>query len=459
MPERISPELLAERSAWAIGAAMASGRADPVALTGHLLERIAAQTSPVFLAVTGDRALREAKAAWDRLAAGRPLSALDGVPIAWKDLIDMAGETTTAGSETLRNAPPKARDATVVSRAAMAGMISLGKLNLTEFAYSGIGLNPHFGTPVNPNTATACAPGGSSSGSGVAVAAGLAPVAAGTDTGGSVRVPAAFNGVVGYKSSEGRIEKQGVFDLSPTLDTVGPLARSVLDCVLVDAVFRGVPVPSVRRRPVAGMSIIVPETLVFDDLDPAVAENFEASISRLAQAGAAVTRRPLPAFAKAFDQMGALGTITAAEAYVTHRALMDGPDRARIDRRVAARIEPGSRMSAADILTVQQTRLVAIETLRAELGGAFLAYPTAPHTAPEIAPLEADDSVFHAMNLKSLRNTMMGNYFDLPGLAIPNGRDARGLPTSFLLSASGGQDEALLGAGLGAESVIRGDGF
>ncbi|MEM9048043.1 MAG: amidase [Pseudomonadota bacterium] len=458
MADRIAPEELATRSAAAIGAAMADGRADPVALTGYLLDRIAEQRSPVFLKATGDRALREAKAAWDRLADGRPLSPLDGVPIAWKDLVDMAGETTTAGSEVYRNAAPAARDATIVTRAELGGMIALGKLNLTEFAYSGLGLNPHFGTPLNPHSEVPRVPGGSSSGSGVAVAAGMAPVAIGTDTGGSVRVPAALNGVVGYKSSEGRLEKAGVFDLSPTLDTVGPLARSVLDCVLVEAVLRGAPRSDVKRRPVDGMSVFVPQHVVLDDLDPAVLENFEASLERLARAGACIGRKPLPAFARAFAQMGQIGTITAAEAYVVHRDLMDGPDRARIDPRVVSRIAAGTRMSAADILTIQQSRAEAIREMRATLGEVFIAFPTVAHTAPEIAPLEADEALFHATNLKTLRNTLMGNYFNLPGLAIPNGHDAKGLPTSFLLSAMGGMDDALLGAGLGAESVIRGDG-
>lgn len=449
---------LALKSASAIGAALARGEASPVDLALHLLERIDAQTSPVFLTVTRERALAEARAAAARLEAGRPASPLDGVPIAWKDLVDMAGVRTTAASDLYRDVPPATRDAPCVARAAAAGMVSLGKLNLTEFAYSGIGLNPHFGTPINPHGATPRAPGGSSSGSAVAVAAGLAPCTIGTDTGGSVRLPAAFNGVVGYKASEGRIPKDGVFALSPTLDTVGPLGRSVMDCVLVEAALRGVAVTEVRRRPVHGLRIFVPEGVALSDLAPAVAANFEAALARLSAAGAIVTRGPCPELEEAARLAAEIGTVTAAEAYVTHRALMDGPEKARIDRRVVARIEGGQRMSAAGLLTLQQARARGMASLRARLGGALVAMPTTPHAAPEIAPLEADDAVFHRVNLKSLRNTSLGNFLNMPGLAIPNGTDAEGMPTSFLLSAMGGEDDRLLGAGLSAETIIRGDG-
>ncbi|WP_212523522.1 amidase [Actibacterium sp. MT2.3-13A] len=451
-------EALSGRSAATIARALAAGEASPVALAELLLDRIAAQSSPVFLAVTRERALAEARAAQARLTAGRALSPLDGVPIAWKDLIDVAGTRTTAASDIYRDAEPARADAPIVANAAAAGMVSLGKLNLTEFAYSGLGLNPHYGTPVNPNDpATPRAPGGSSSGSGVAVASGLAPVAIGTDTGGSVRIPSAFNGVVGYKSSEGRISTAGVFALSRTHDTIGPLARSVEDCVLSEMVLRGAATSAVRRRPAEGLRIFVPETVVLDDLDPAVAANFEASLRRLEAAGARIERGPLPPFAEALRLAGEIGTITAAEAYVEHRALVDGPEAARIDRRVVARIMGGKRMPASGLITLHRARAAGMAELAGRLDGALLAMPTTPHTAPEIAPLEADDELFHRVNLKTLRNTLIGNFLNLPGLAIPNGRDADGLPTSFLLAATGGEDDRLLGAGLGVEHIIRGE--
>ncbi len=194
---------------------------------------------------------------------------------------------TTAGSVVLKGNPPAKDDSALVAAGKAAGLVSVGCLNMTEFAYSGIGLNPHYGTPRNPNDmAVHRAPGGSSSGSGVVVAAGIVPIAIGTDTGGSIRIPAAFNGVVGYKSSTGHYPMDGVFPLSRTLDTLGPLAHTVEDCVLADAVLRGLTKPKVKARPVRGLEILVPTDVVFDGAEDAVVNNFEASLARLRKAGA-----------------------------------------------------------------------------------------------------------------------------------------------------------------------------
>ena len=452
------PATYVGQSAAAIGRAIAACELDPVAFTECLLDRIAAQTSPVFLAVTRDRALKEAAAAADRAESDCLRSPLDGVPIAWKDLVDMQGERTTAGSDLFRDAGPVTQDAPVVQRMKAAGMVSLGKTNLTEFAYSGIGLNPHFGTPLNPRSTDAPrSPGGSSSGSGVAVATGLAPIAIGTDTGGSVRVPAAFNGVTGYKSSEGRIDTKGVFALSRTLDTVGPLALSVEDCVLADAALRGAVGAQLIRGLPADMAVFVPETIVLDDLEPEVAANFEASLDRLAGAGVRITRGPLTEFAEAASLAAEIGTITAADAYLEHAARVDGPDRALMDARVVARIEHGRNMTARDLLRLQRARQAAMTSLASRLDGMLLAMPTTPHVAPQTAPLEADEALFHAVNLKTLRNTAIGNFLNLPGVAMPNGTGAAGMPTSFLLAAPGGEDDRLLQAALCLDALIRGD--
>ncbi len=445
-------------TAASIGRAIAAGDLDPVAFTECLLDLIDAQTSPIFLMVTRERALTEAKAARARAQKRRMLSPLDGVPIAWKDLIDMAGEKTTAASDLFRDTPAAENDALVVSHASAAGMVSLGKLNLTEFAYSGIGLNPHFGTPLNPRSQDGPrSPGGSSSGSGAAVAANLVPIAIGTDTGGSVRIPAAFNGVTGYKSSEGRIDTAGVFALSKTLDTVGPLAQTVEDCILADAAMRGSVGGMIQRADETALKVFVPESVALDGLEPGVAENFDATLVRLEKAGVAISRGPLPEFAEAAALAGEIGTITAAEAYLEHAERVDGPDRGRIDRRVVARIDIGKAMSAASLLRLQRARAGAIKSLADRLDGAFLVMPTAPHVAPLTAPLEADDALFHKVNLMTLRNTAIGNFLNLPGVAIPNGADARGMPTSFLISSTGGDDIRLLGAALALEELIRGD--
>lgn len=442
-------EAVARQSAAAIGRALARGEVDALALTEHCLERIAAESEPVFLTVTADRARAEARAAAARLAAGRPLSALDGVPIAWKDLVDVAGTPTTAASALYRESAVKESDAPVAALAAAAGMVCLGKLNLTEFAFSGLGLNPHFGTPANAHGRDVRrAPGGSSSGSGVAVASCLVPVAIGTDTGGSVRIPAAFNGIVGYKPTYGRIDKTGVFDLAPGLDSVGPLARTVEDAVLADAVLRGKLTPAVSRTPLDGIRLIVPEGPLVEDVDDDVATRFESATKTLAAAGAIVERTALPALERMVELMGRHGSLIAAEAYHVHRALADGPEAARIDRRVVARILGGKRMSADDVISLESGRRLLAADLAAQLGGALLVMPTTPHTAPAIAPLEADDELFHQVNMRTLRNTTPLNLLAMCALAIPSGEGRGGMPTSLMLAAPGGEDEHLLGIGL-----------
>lgn len=449
-------DTLSRASAAGIGRLLAGGALDPVEVMEFFLGRIdeAAQRN-VFLCVTGARAKREAEASRVRYREGRALGPLDGVPVAWKDLFDVAGSQTTAGSALFRDSAPAKRDAPVVANLAAAGMISLGKVNLTEFAYSGLGLNPHYGTPANPHDATVeRVPGGSSSGSGVSVASGLCPCSIGSDTGGSVRVPAAFNGVVGYKTSERRIDKTGVFPLSDTLDTVGPLARSVEDVVLLDMAMRGLVATGVRRADLSALTIIVPSNVVHDGVDDAVGANFEAAIEHLSRAGAKVVRRALPLLDEVQAVTQAHGSVTAAEAYFLHKDRVDGPDCEKIDRRVVARILGGKRMSSHDLIAITHARKRLIGDLGRDLDGGLLAMPTTPHTAPEIAPLEADDELFHKTNLKTLRNTLLGNFLATCGLALPSGRDAKGLPTSILFSAPGGADEMLLSYGLAIEPAL-----
>ncbi|MGO4123649.1 amidase [Inquilinus sp. YAF38] len=445
---------LSQISAAALGRLYLAGATDPVAATEFFFDRIGAcPDQAVFLLLTEARARREAEASLKRYRAGRPLGPLDGVPIAWKDLVDLEGAVTTAGAEVLRNAPPAKADAPIARHLAAAGMISLGKVNLSEFAYSGLGLNPHYGTPLNPFDAVPRAPGGSSSGSAVAVARGLAPCAIGSDTGGSVRIPAAFNGLVGLKTTEGRIDKSGVFPLSQTLDTIGPLARTVEDCILLDAALRGAVATDVRRAELSGLRLVVPENIVFDHAEDGVVANFERALAALTAAGATVERRHIAIFDEALAVGAAHGSLTAAEAYAFHRELMEGPDAVRVDPRITSRISGGKRMTAGDLLAIQAMRRRLTPALVAELDGALLAFPTVPHAAPEIAPLEADVELYHQTNLRSLRNTMLGNILTTCGLALPTGLDGRGLPTSLLLSAPAGDESRLLAIGLAAEAA------
>lgn len=435
------------------------GKVDPVAVAEDVFERLAAcGDTAIFTETLRDRAMAEARAARRRLKAGSPASPLDGVPIAWKDLFDLSGRVTTAGSVVLKSSPPAPRDAALVAAARTAGLVSVGCLNMTEFAYSGIGLNPHYGTPRNPHDpAVHRSPGGSSSGSGVAVAAGIVPLSVGTDTGGSIRIPASFNGVVGYKSSTGRYPMDGVFPLSKSLDTLGPLARTVEDCVLADSVFRGLRKPKTKPCEARDLEIIVPETVVLDGCEDAVLANFDASLARLRRAGARMRRMRMPVLQAIFDLIAARGHILGAEALAVHWQRVKGPDAARMDPRVVQRILLAEKMTAVDLVVFMEERNRMIAEANAFIGDALLAFPTTPHVAMPIAPLEADNDVFFRNNVKTLRNTMLGNFLDMCGVSVPNGTDASGMPTGFLLSAMHGRDRTLLSAAWGAERLIRGN--
>lgn len=453
-------ERIADRTGMGIALAYRAGEAGPVEVVECLLERIESSLADnIFITVMPERARREAAAAERRYREGTPLSALDGVPIGWKDLFDVAGAPTRAGSKVLGDGAIKTRDCGVTANAAKIGMVTLGKLNMTELAYSGLGLNPHYGTPVNPNSRTiARSPGGSSSGSGAAVAARLLPCAVGSDTGGSVRIPASYNGVAGYKTSHGRMDLTGVVPLARSYDTVGPLARSVEDCIMLDSALRGAIGFELLRADLAQTTLLVPTNFVTVDLEDAVADAFERSLAALAAAGVAIRRERVDALDAIVEMTARHGTLTAAEAYCEFRELIDGERVGEIDRRVVRRMMDGKRMSAHDLLSIQRGRADLKAALSKQMNGSLLAWPTTPITAPEVAPLEASDDAFHRVNLLSLRNTMPGNILDLCGVAMPNGRDAAGMPTSLLVSGSHGEDEKLLATAVEIERVIGAEG-
>ena len=381
------------------------------------------------------------------------------MPVAWKDLYHVAGTRTTAGSILLKDSAPQTADMPCVANAVAAGTVTMGKLNMTEFAYSGLGLNPHFGTAFNPNDReTPRSPGGSSSGSGAAVASRLVPIAIGSDTGGSVRVPASYNGTVGFKTSTGRIDKTGIVPLAATYDTIGPLARSVEDCILADMVMRGAAMSPVRRADLSELKLFVPTNIVLNDAEPAVMENFERSLRALEARGVRIARGRFELLDVVSKLTADHGTIIAAESYAEYHEIADGEDGKRIDRRVLARMLMGKAMSARSLLEIQRTRAKVVPQVSAALDGALLVMPTTVITAPAIAPLEADDDVFFRINTLTLRNTALTNVLDMCGVAMPNGRDEKGLPTSFLVSAPWDEDERLLGAALAMEAIV-GDGF
>lgn len=431
----------------------AHGRSDPVQALEHSLDQ-ARRSSCVFISLTADRARREAEAAAARWRAGQPLSPFDGVPLAWKDLFDMAGSVTTAGAAYRRNAPAAALDAPVVGLLCRAGMVSVGKTNLSELAYSGLGLNPHFGTPRNPHASDQPRiPGGSSSGSAVAVAAGIVPIAMGTDTAGSIRIPSAFNGLVGYRSSSRRYNRDGVFPLARTLDSLGPLARSVRDALTLDDILHG-RTHTHTARSLKGQRFVL-EHSVLSHVEPAVGNNLLRAVEQLKAAGALVENRESPTFKGALELIHQHGWFGAFEAFALHQALLDSADAAQLDPRVRRRLETARGLPASQLIGLIEARQRLQLQLVDDLDGAILITPTVAHVAPALAPLEADDDLFATTNLATLRLTMPGSLLDMPGVTLPSGRDALGLPTGVLLSAPMGEDARLLRAALSVESVLN----
>lgn len=446
-------------TASAMSQGLAAGRLDPVELAEAVYDRLEQHGDhAIYIETTRPRAMAEAQAARLRYKTGLAASPLDGVPVAWKDLFDLKGRSTTAGAVITRTDPPALADAAVIATAHRAGMITTGTLNMTEFAFSGIGLNPHYGTPRNIHAPAgqSRSPGGSSSASGVVVAAGIVPLAMGSDTGGSVRIPAAFNGVVGYKTSFGHYPMAGVYPLSVTLDTIGPLAHTVSDCALFDAVLRGHDAPQATPADPAALSFVIPDEVLCDTLQPEVAANFDATVTRLIESGARVTRISLPELTELSDLIACHGALAGAEAMAFHRDRVRGPEAARMDARVLRRILLGDAMSAVDLLILQQARTRLMAATAARIGHNIILCPTTPTTAMETAPLEADQDVFFHHNFLTLRNTSLGNFLDWCGVSIPNGTDHDGMPTACLLSAPTGHDTALLCAALGCEDIIRG---
>ena len=412
----------------------------------------------VFTARFDVEALAAAKRADAALARGAPLPALAGLPVTVKDLYDIAGRTTMAGSVLRAGRPAAAQDAVAVARLRAAGAAITGLTNMSEFAFSGVGINPHHGTPRNPcDAVVARIPGGSSSGAAVSVALGLAVAGLGSDTGGSIRVPAALCGLVGFKNTQARTPLAGAFPLSFTLDTVCAMARSVADCLLVDGVLSGAPLqlPQLPQLPtcsLAGARLALPQTLMLDALQPAVATAFERALSRLSAAGALIVPLPLLELAE-IAQINAPGGFSAVEAWATHRHDMQ-TQRHRFDPRVAQRVALGEGVSAADYITMQHRRHDWIRRMQQQLAGFdALICPTVPIVAPPIAELLHSDEAFFKANGLLLRNTFAINFLDGCSVTLPC-HTAGDLPVGLMLSAPAGHDAALSGLALAVEALL-----
>ena len=385
---------------------------------------------------------------------GADLPVLAGIPISIKDNFDEADVVTLAGSRVLANAPAATRDATAVARLRAAGAVLIGRTNMTEFAYSGLGINPHYGTPRNAYERTAARiPGGSSSGAAISVCDLMAAAAIGTDTGGSTRIPAALNGLVGFKPTARRVPLDGVLPLSLTLDSAGPLAHTVADCALIDQMMSGSPAAELPTLALRGLRLAVPQTVVLDDLSPSVAVAFSAACAKISAAGAVIVELPLREFARAAE-VNPRGAISSAEAYWWHRDwIKKGAD--QYDPRVIARIRPGEAISAADYIELlQQRRRFVADVESAVHGFDALLMPTTADTAPTIAEVIASDESYFRFNGRMLRNPALVNLFDGCALSIPCHRPGAA-PVGLMLAGLSGQDSRVMSLGIAIEEILR----
>ncbi|MXU64819.1 amidase [Oceanomicrobium pacificus] len=437
------------RTAVDMGDAIETGRLDPRDLTEAFLDAVAASDAgpAIYARTTPARARAEAGAAAARAKAGLRRSPLDGVPISWKDLFDTAGCATEAGSALLQGRVPD-RDARVLANATRAGLVCLGKTHMSELAFSGLGINPVTATPPN-RAGFDRAPGGSSSGAAASVAHGLAAAGIGSDTGGSVRIPAAWNDLVGLKTSHGRLSLEGVVPLCKRFDTVGPLTRSVADAAHLMAAMEGVDrAPDLAGSAIGGARLAICTRTAFDDIRPEPAAAFADIAERLGGAGARLFDLDLPEVEEAMPLSACLFT---AEAYGLWRDRIEAAPE-KMYAPIRDRFRSGAEHSGPDYVAAW-ARLDRLRArLHAKLAGvdAFI-LPTAPNLPPDRARLESDGAYYVTENLMTLRNTRIGNLFDLCGLTLPTGHPGCGL----MLLALPGQEERLLRLGVAVESALR----
>ena len=433
-----------------------AGRTSARRLVEECLARIAdpnGEGQRTFIRVDRDAALAAADAMDGLRRAKAAPSRFAGIPISIKDLFDIRGQVTRAGSRALEDSALAEADAPVVARLRAAGFIVIGRTNMTEFAFSGIGINPHYGTPRGAwKRSEGYVPGGSSSGAAVSVLDGMAHGALGTDTGGSCRIPAAYNGLVGYKPTQRRIPLEGGVPLSFSLDSYGPIARSVSCCAILDAVLADEPVSPLRKRPIKGVRLAVPTTIVLDELDSAVSQAFERALSTLSKLGADIEHIEVPEFLDSIT-MNSKGGFAAAESYAWHRYLLTSKGDV-YDPRVSVRILRGEAISAADYIDLVQARRSLITRANARLAAYdALILPTTANTPPRIADL-ADDKAFTRENMRSLRNPSLINLIDGCAISLPAHREGE-VPVGLMLAAPGGADRRIFELAAALEPLIR----
>jgi len=437
-------------SAADMGRAIGAGEIDPRDLAEVFLAAMAAHpdTPRIYARTTPARARAGADAAARRARSGTRLGPLDGVPISWKDNFDIAGEVTEAGSMLLAGKVAE-RDAAAFAAATAGGLVCLGKTHMSELAFSGLGVNPVTATPPNA-IEPGRAPGGSSSGAAVSTALGLAAAGIGSDTGGSVRIPAAWNGLAGLKTTAGAIPTAGVVPLSTTLDTVGPLCRTVEDCGLLHAVLAGLPPEVPAPADLNGARFLIPGTVVLEGCDAQVTTAFEAALDTLAEAGATLSRAPVPEFAEAFDIAARLSPIVTTEGWRLWGETIEanpGVMFGLIEQRFRAG-RGGSVATDREALAEFARLSLALQARMAEHGPMLM--PTAPCLPPPVAELLADEEHFTRRNLLALRNTRLGNLLTLSALTVPTASPMTGL----MLVAGPGREACLLALGQAIERLV-----
>jgi aspartyl-tRNA(Asn)/glutamyl-tRNA(Gln) amidotransferase subunit A len=447
----MSTDLTGQREQIASGAASAEAAFE--AALQRALDPINRHT---YVSLHHEAARAVARSVDAQRAAGAPLPPLAGLAVSVKDLFDETGQPSTAGSRALADVAPAAADCPAVARLRRAGAALLGRTNLSEFAFSGVGINPHHGTPANPAThaldATARIPGGSTSGGAVSVATGAAWAALGSDTGGSIRIPAALQGLVGFKNTARLTPTAGAVPLSTTLDTASAITRSVRDAVLLHELLADRRV-QLDGRPLRECRFAVPTTLLLDSLDATVAAAFERSIGALRAAGARIEEIELASITEAV-QLNAAGGFSAAESWAWHRKLL-AERGALYDPRVALRIRRGERMSAADYIDLQHARAAWIDRMhKAMLGFDAMLSPTLPIVAPAIEPLIASDEAFFATNAQLLRNPSLVNFLDGCALSLPCHGPGE-FPVGLMVWRGALDDDRVLDASLAIEAALR----
>lgn len=435
------------KSAFDTATDIAAGKTDPVELVEKTLETIDndPKRNEIYARLTPERARREAEASRQRQKSGNMLGPLDGVPISWKDLFDTAGVATESGSQLLKGRTPD-KDALALQRASTAGTVCIGKTHLSELAFSGLGINPKAATSPNIH-GDHLAPGGSSSGAAASVAFGHVPIGIGSDTGGSVRIPSAWNDLTGFKTTHGLIPGEGIVPLCKGFDTAGPLCTNLTDAWLITAIMAGLPPVKPAEKPVDQCRFLVSETFLQDDISQEQKEGFELAVTALEKAGASIVHQPVPEIEHTLPLGPILFPYEAWQQWGD--AIEANPE--RMFEPIRMRFSSGKGVTQVQYQESWSTMLDLRRTFGATMSSydALLA-PTVPIDPPEIAPLLEDFELFGATNMKALRNTRVFNIFGCCALSLPTSSPASGL----MVVAAGGEDEHLASIGLGIEKVL-----